>query len=73
MQLPIAILAIYRFDAMIDTESGLPEMCKYSLALLWLSLSILGNCAKQMSQNSEKDLVELIRYQTWLQNGKWPK
>ena len=42
----IAILAIYRFDAMFDTESGLPEKCKYSFAQLWLRLSILGNFAK---------------------------
>ena len=38
-----------------------------------LSLSILGNFAKQMFQKAENDLVELIWYQTWPQNGNRPK
>ena len=69
----IAILAIYRFDAIFDTESELPEKCKHSFACLGLSLSILGIFAKQMFQKAENNLVELIRYQTWCQKGKWPK
>ena len=32
--LRIAILAIYRFDAIFDTESELPEKCKHSFAQL---------------------------------------
>ena len=69
----IAILGIYRFDAIFDTESELPEKWKHSIACLGLSLSILGIFAKQMFQKAENNLVELIRYQTWCQTGKWPK
>ena len=42
----IAILAIYRFDTVFDTESGLPEKCKYFFAQLgsgWVFLAILQN------------------------------
>ena len=37
------------------------------------SLSIIGSFAKQMFQKAENNLEELIQYQTWRQNGKWPK
>ena len=33
----IAILAIYHFDAMFDTESGLPKKCKHCFAQLGYS------------------------------------
>ena len=57
---------------MFDTESGLPEMFRYSAengiiqggrrpALL--SLSIFGKFEKWMIQKADNNLVELIRYQ----------
>ena len=69
----IAILAIYRFDAMFDTESALPDLSQN------FETFILHNCqeysiwAKAEQRNIYTFLVALIRYQTWRLNGKSPK
>ena len=54
----IAILAIYRFDAMFDTDSGLAEKCKHSLAQLEYSWQFCKtNVSKFWERSGRADSV----------------
>ena len=53
----MAIMAIYRFDAMFDTESGLLEKCKHSLAQLEYSWQF---CKTNVSKKLRTTAVVII-------------
>ena len=63
-------LAIYRFDAMFDTESALPDHSQLFKSLAWQNCQVCSKLSKGIKGIFTLFLVALIRYQTWRQNGK---